>query len=100
MPSTLPVKSLYILSPFDNLIIWRARLQRLFGFDYSLECYVPAEKRHYGYFVLPILWGTSFLGRMDAKAERKDGVLMARRLMLEPGWEADGFIPCAGSQTA
>ena len=87
-----PNKALHILSPFDNLIIWRARLERLFGLNYSLECYVPAEKRRYGYFVLPILWGTSFMGRLDAKAERQAGVFIARKLMLEPGWEDETFL--------
>jgi uncharacterized protein YcaQ len=86
-------KRLHVLSPFDNLIIWRARLKRLFGFDYTLECYLPAEKRRYGYFVLPILWGTSFAGRLDAKAERKGRCLIVRRLMLESGWEDDAFLP-------
>ncbi len=92
MLAVAPVKRLHILSPFDNLIIWRARLLRFFGFDYSLECYLPVNKRRYGYFVLPILWGTSFVGRLDAKAERKDSVLIARKLMLEPGWDDGGFL--------
>ena len=94
------VKSLHILSPFDNLIIWRARLQRLFGFDYSLECYLPAAKRRYGYFVLPILWGTAFVGRLDAKAERKAGVLIARKLMLEPGWDDGDFLSALSGRAA
>jgi uncharacterized protein YcaQ len=47
---------LFILSPFDNLVIQRDRVARLFGFDYTLECYLPATRRRYGYFTLPILW--------------------------------------------
>jgi uncharacterized protein YcaQ len=48
---------LKILSPFDNLLIQRQRMRNLFGFDYQIECYVPAAKRKHGYFSLPILWG-------------------------------------------
>jgi len=92
VPVASPEKRLHILSPFDNLIIWRARLLRLFAFDYSLECYLPTEKRRYGYFVLPILWGASFVGRLDAKAERQQGRLVLRRLTLEPGWKEDAFF--------
>ena len=52
-----------LLSPFDPLVTYRDRADRLFGFDYQLECYVPEEKRLHGYFVLPLLHGTRFLGR-------------------------------------
>jgi uncharacterized protein YcaQ len=73
-----------ILSPFDNLVIQRARLRWLFGFDYQLECYVPAARRRVGYFVLPILAGDTFVARMDAAAERAAGVLRIKTLLLEP----------------
>jgi len=65
----------YILSPFDNLVIQRKRLSRLFGFDYQIECYVPEPKRKFGYFCLPLLRGTDFLGRVDVKADRQAGAL-------------------------
>ena len=71
------------LSPFDNLVINRKRILRLFNFDDQLECYVPAAKRRYGYFCLPLLWGDQLLGRMDCKAERKTGVLRIRHLQIE-----------------
>ena len=72
-----------ILSPFDNLLIQRKRTKELFDFDYLIECYVPAKKRQYGYFCLPLLWGQQFAGRMDAKIERRTGVLTIRKLHLE-----------------
>ena len=61
-----------IISPFDNLIIWRKRLREIFGFDYTLECYLPPEKRTYGYFCLPVLYKDEFIGRIDVKADRKN----------------------------
>ena len=84
----------HLLSPFDNLIIQRERTRRLFGFDYALECYVPAARRKYGYFVLPILWGETLVGRLDPKAERKKKTLILRNLVFEPGLAAGGdFLP-------
>jgi len=75
-PETSDLSSMVrILSPFDNLIIQRDRMIKLFNFDYSLECYVPAPKRKYGYFVLPILSNNRFIGRLDCKVVRKTGTL-------------------------
>ena len=76
---------LRILSPFDNLLIQRKRMQALFGFDYLIECYVPAAKRQYGYFSLPVLWDGKFAARIDCKADRKDSLLHIHHLALEPG---------------
>ena len=73
-----------ILSPFDNLIIQRKRIQQLFDYDYQLECYVPAKKRKYGYFCLPILWQGRLVARMDAKADRARQCLIVRSLLTEP----------------
>lgn len=86
---------LHILSPFDNLIIRRPLMERLFdGFEYRLECYLPAEKRQYGYFSLPILWGDRFIGRVDTKADRKPGTLIVRNLIFEPEFHAcDEALP-------
>jgi uncharacterized protein len=72
------------LSPFDNLTIQRKRLNWLFDFDYTVEIYVPVEKRKYGYFVLPILWGDRLVGRMDAKANRAERQLLVHNLVFEP----------------
>ncbi|MFH1686537.1 MAG: crosslink repair DNA glycosylase YcaQ family protein [bacterium] len=80
---------LHLLSPFDNFVINRERIHRLFGFDYTIECYVPQAKRRYGYFVLPILWGERLVARLDSKAERKVCRLDIRGLFFEPGFEPD-----------
>jgi uncharacterized protein YcaQ len=64
-----------LLSPFDRLIHDRKRLAELFGFDYQLEMYKPAAKRRWGYFALPILYGEALVGKLDATADRKAGVL-------------------------
>ena len=91
----------FLLSPFDNLIIQRQRIKRLFGFDYALECYLPAVKRRYGYFVLPILWGEQFVGRLDSKAERKKKRLLIRNLVFEPEFKAfDDFLPLLADKLA
>ena len=74
---------LKILSPFDNLLIQRKRMQALFGFDYLIECYLPAAKRQYGYFSLPVLWDGKLLARVDCKAERKKSLLHIQHLALE-----------------
>ncbi|MEH6446390.1 MAG: crosslink repair DNA glycosylase YcaQ family protein [Oceanospirillaceae bacterium] len=71
-----------ILSPFDNLIIQRKRMLELFNFNYQIECYVPAAKRVYGYFSLPILQGQVFVGRMDVKMHRKDQLMSIQHLHL------------------
>ncbi len=68
-----------ILSPFDNLVIDRARCLRVTGLDYTIECYVPAAKRVFGYFALPVFWKGLPVGLLDCKAERKQGVVRVRR---------------------
>ena len=74
-----------ILSPFDPVVWDRRRALELFGFDYRLECYTPADKRRYGYFTLPILRRGALVGRVDAKAHRREGVFELKSLALEPG---------------
>ncbi len=80
-----PTSRLRILNPFDPVIRDRARLQRLFGFDYRIEIFVPAAKRQYGYYVYPILEGDRFVGRIEARADRKAGAINVENLWWEPG---------------
>jgi uncharacterized protein len=74
-----------LLSPFDPLVWDRTRVLAMFGFEYTIECYTPAAKRRYGYFVLPILHRGHLIGRLDAKAHRGEGVFEIKALFLEPG---------------
>ncbi|ROH88880.1 winged helix-turn-helix domain-containing protein [Chryseobacterium cucumeris] len=75
--------SVWLLSPFDNSIIHRDRIKQIFDFDFRLECYTPKEKRQYGYFCLPILFGDQFIGRVDCKAHRKEKKLELIHLHIE-----------------
>ncbi len=76
---------LRILNPFDPAIRDRVRLKRLFGFDYTVEMFVPAAKRQWGYYVFPLLEGSRFVGRVEAKADRVNGVLNVLNHWVEPG---------------
>ena len=76
-------KQVRILSPFDNMVIQRERMKLLFDFEYTIECYVPAAKRVFGYFVCPILWGNDLVARIDMKADRKAKTLIVQNLHYE-----------------
>jgi len=69
-----------------------SRMRELFGFDYKIECYVSPEKRKYGYFVLPILAGNEFVGRMDAKIDRSNKILTVYNLHLRTA-KFDAILP-------
>jgi len=78
-------KQMKILNPFDPLIRDRKRLLRLFGFDYRIEMYVPPAKRHYGYYVYPLLEYDKFVGRLEVKHDRERNVLSVENLWAESG---------------
>lgn len=89
-PETVEIKSpplrevVRILSPFDNLVIRRERLQDVFNFEYRIECYVPEPNRKFGYYCLPIVYADQLVGRMDCKSHRDDGLFEIKALFLEP----------------
>lgn len=74
-----------LLSPFDPVVWDRERASTFFDFDYRIECYTPAPKRVYGYFVLPILCHGALIGRLDAKAHRAQGVFEVKAVYAQPG---------------
>ena len=82
-PSTVARRTT-LLSPFDNVLNDRGVLRELFGFDYRFEAYTPQAKRQYGAYVLPIVRGTKFIGRLDPKLDRKQKTLIINGLWLEP----------------
>jgi uncharacterized protein len=79
-----PTTRLRVLSPFDPVLRDRARVGRIFGFDYTIEIFVPGPKRKFGYYVFPLLEGSRFVGRIDMKAERSADRLAVKALWLEP----------------
>jgi uncharacterized protein YcaQ len=84
-PRDIPGASL--LSPFDPVVWFRPRAERLYGFEYRIEIYVPATRRRWGYYVLPFRQGDELTARVDLKADRKASILRVQNAHLEP--EAD-----------
>jgi hypothetical protein len=77
-----------LLSPFDNLIWYRERTERMFGVRYRIEIYTPAHKRTHGYYVLPFLEGDALTAKVDLKSDRKAGVLIVQASQAEP-WASE-----------
>jgi uncharacterized protein len=74
-----------LIAPLDNLIWDRKLINELFDFDYTWEIYTPAIKRKFGHYVLPLLYGESFIGRVEIIAERKTGTLIVKNVWYENG---------------
>ena len=91
------------LAPLDPLCWDRDLLRKLFDFDYVWEVYVPAAKRRWGYYVLPILFGDRLVGRIEPRIERRAGALRIAGLWWEDGFDplaADGFAPAFAAAIA
>jgi len=88
-----------LIAPLDPLLWDKALILALWDFRYSWEIYTPADKRRYGYYTLPVLYGDRFAGRIDASAERKKGILRVKGLWWEPGVRQTKKLQTALNQT-
>jgi len=87
-----------LVPPFDNLLTG-GRLKSMFGFEYAREQFLPREKRKFGTYVLPIVWGDRFIGRMDPEMDRKKERLLVHSVHAEPGAPKDGEVASGISES-
>ncbi|WP_306232297.1 winged helix-turn-helix domain-containing protein [Agrococcus beijingensis] len=78
------IRSTALLSPFDPLVWFRPRAERIFGFEYRISIYTPAAERQHGYYVLPVLIDDHLVGRVDLKSDRRAGILRVQHATIEP----------------
>ncbi len=90
---------LEFLAPLDPLFWDKALIAALWDFRYSWEIYTPADKRKYGYYTLPVLWGERFIGRIEAAADHKNGILRVRNIWYEPGIRLSGKLQTSLDRT-
>ena len=83
-----PTKQVYLINPFDNIIRERALLAKYWQFNYTLEAYTPPAKRKYGYYLMPVLDGHQFIGRLEPKVHRKQQILEIKSIYFEPEYTA------------
>ena len=83
------VEAATVLSPFDPVVWFRPRAERLFNFEYRISIYTPAAKRQHGYYVLPVLVDGDLVGRVDLKSDRQAGVLRVQHAHVEPAFAGE-----------